>query len=64
MSLNNEIEKGLKEDFAELPQIKRGLVYCHKCGNTKKIGADNLFTGWPKCCGYTMSLDSPEEHKA
>jgi hypothetical protein len=20
-------------------------------------------SGWPKCCGYTMTIDSPEEQK-
>ena len=48
-------------DLAEIPQIKRGLCFCHTCERTEKISAANFRTGWPKCCGYTMSLDSPKE---
>jgi hypothetical protein len=52
-------------NLAELPQFKRGLLYCHECGNTRNIGdvAARLRNGWPKCCGYTMSLDSPAERQ-
>lgn len=50
------------EDMASSPQMKRGQVWCHQCGNTQRVNsAQCLKTGWPKCCGYTMSLDSPEE---
>ena len=46
----------------EIPQIKRGQVWCRHCGSTQKVdGADCLRHGWPKCCGYTMTIDSPEE---
>lgn len=51
----------LETDLANIPQIKRGLVWCTTCGRTKKISGSNFKTGWPKCCGYTMTLDSPEE---
>lgn len=54
----------MSDDLAEIPQIKRGLVYCHTCGRTEHISAANFTTGWPKCCGQTMSLDSPEERAA
>ena len=48
----------------EIPQIKRGQVWCRHCGSTQKVdGADCLATGWPKCCGYTMTIDSPEEQR-
>ena len=55
---------GLQSDLAEIPQIKRGLVFCHSCGATRKAGVDNFRSGWPKCCGQTMSLDTPEERAA
>ncbi len=54
----------LDDDLNAIPQVKRGLVYCHECGRQESIEGKNCFrTGWPKCCGYTMSLDSPEERR-
>ena len=50
-------------DLANIPQFKRGLVWCTKCGREEKgdaVGA-TLGGGWPQCCGYTMTIDSPEE---
>lgn len=54
---------GLHEKIVDdVPQLQRGQVWCTKCGATKKISsADCLRHGWPKCCGYTMTIDSPEE---
>lgn len=53
----------MAEDLAKIPQFKRGQVWCLECGHIQKTnGVKNTFgDGWPKCCGYTMSLDSPEE---
>ena len=46
-------------------KLKRGQVWCLECGRTIKINSAGCLTGgWPKCCGYTMSLDSPEELEA
>lgn len=46
------------------PFICRGAVWCHECGRSQKTNpVDNLRFGWPKCCGYTMSIDSPEERR-
>jgi hypothetical protein len=39
-------------------------VWCHSCGRVETVTADCFRTGWPKCCGFTMSLDSPEERAA
>lgn len=37
-------------------------VYCRHCGMTTKADAARSFRrGWPKCCGYTMTLDKPKE---
>jgi hypothetical protein len=49
--------------IAEIPAIKRGLVWCTVCGREQATNAaNNLRTGgWPKCCGVTMTIDSPEE---
>ena len=52
---------GLAADLAEIPQIKRGKVWCHECGRVESAGVECFRAGWPKCCGYTMSIDSPEE---
>ena len=46
----------------DVPQLKRGRVWCHKCGATMKVNAGRcLRSGWPTCCGETMSIDSPKE---
>lgn len=40
----------------------RGLVWCITCGREQKVSAAwRLRNGWPKCCGATMTIDSPEE---
>ncbi|MHC4062286.1 MAG: hypothetical protein ACYSR6_11895 [Planctomycetota bacterium] len=56
---------GIHESIAsEVPQIARGQVWCRHCGSTQKVnGAGCLRDGWPKCCGYTMTIDSPEEQR-
>lgn len=47
------------------PKLSRGRVWCHECGATMRVDSAACFrTGWPKCCGYTMSIDSPEERAA
>jgi hypothetical protein len=47
------------------PQLKRGRVWCHKCGHSQQVDSGEcLRNGWPKCCGETMSIDSPEERAA
>jgi hypothetical protein len=45
----------------DVPQIARGKVWCRTCSRERRVdGADALRHGWPKCCGYTMTIDSPE----
>lgn len=55
--------KTLHEKIADdIPAVKRGQVWCKECGKTLKVdGAECLRKGWPKCCGYTMTIDSPNE---
>lgn len=44
------------------PSLTRGQVWCRTCGHTKRVdSAACLRSGWPKHCGYTMTIDSPEE---
>jgi Zn finger protein HypA/HybF involved in hydrogenase expression len=56
----------LHEELAALtPALRRGQVWCRECGGTQKVNtARALAYGWPKCCGYTMTIDSPEEQRA
>lgn len=50
---------------SSIPQIARGKVWCTTCGCEQSVrGADALRGGWPKHCGYTMTIDSPEERRS
>lgn len=61
-----EAASGLHDKLANWhPSLSRGQVWCRTCGHTEKVdSADCLRTGWPKCCGYTMTIDSPAESAA
>lgn len=51
-----------QEMAASHPKLNRGMVWCKECGNRESVkSSDALQNGWPKCCGYTMTIDSPEE---
>ena len=54
---------GLHDKLAKrTPKLQRGQVWCRKCGRTEKVdSAECLRTGWPRCCGETMTIDAPEE---
>ena len=60
------IDTGLHETIAKgIEKIARGQVWCVSCGDTKKVsGAACLRSGWPMCCGQTMTIDSPLERQA
>jgi hypothetical protein len=48
----------------EVPQLRRGIVWCRKCGASEAVNsAEALKSGWPKCCGETMTIDSPDERE-
>lgn len=68
MNLRNpaSIRQSLVDQVAAIPSIARGQVWCHACGHTQKIDgvAATFGGGWPKHCGQTMSIDSPEERAA
>ena len=50
---------------ADIPQLKRGRVWCYECGATTQVdSAACLRSGWPTCCGSTMGIDSPKERRA
>ena len=47
---------------ADNDKLRRGRVWCLTCRRSQLVdSAECLRMGWPKCCGYTMSLDSPDE---
>ena len=58
-----DISGAVIEDVSEtIPQLKRGLVWCTKCGNSQRVDSRQCLShGWPECCGETMTIDSPEE---
>lgn len=46
-------------------KLDRGLVFCTVCNRKQAVDVGYALShGWPKCCGYTMSLDSPSERNA
>ena len=53
---------GIYSEWGDIPKIKRGRVWCKTCGRMERVdGVKCLQNGWPKCCGRTMTIDSPEE---
>lgn len=59
------ITTALDRAIAGVPQFARGKVWCKTCGREERVdSAFCLSYGWPKCCGYTMTIDSPEERAA
>lgn len=47
-----------------IPQLQRGKVWCTVCGKSQSVNSGQaLQSGWPRCCGYTMTIDSPEERR-
>jgi len=54
---------GIHERIAEShPKLQRGFVWCKKCNRTQQVdSAECLRSGWPMCCGETMTIDSPKD---
>lgn len=43
-----------------VPQLARGKVWCRTCRREQRVDAAvALRERWPKCCGYTMTIDHP-----
>ena len=54
--------RAFEEAVEKSPQLRRGKVWCLKCGRELNVNAVNcLSNGWPKCCLTTMSVSSPDE---
>ena len=64
MMKSAEIERSIVEEACEHPKLRRGKVWCRTCGREQDVDSKACFKhGWPKCCGYTMTIDSPEERR-
>ena len=53
-----KIHRDMIEDAARRVGLCNRTVYCLTCGREESV-ANGLREGWPKCCGYTMTLDHP-----
>lgn len=49
---------GLHDTIAQSHSaLIQGRVRCETCGSEARVdSAECLRSGWPKCCGYTMTL--------
>lgn len=50
--------------YHKLAQItgSHPIVYCSTCQRSEWADAAQSFqSGWPECCGYTMTLDKPKD---
>lgn len=47
----------LHEKIGQQLDSMGGYLKCNTCGREKSLSgtADYMRTGWPKCCGYTMT---------
>ncbi|TMJ18996.1 MAG: hypothetical protein E6G92_04070 [Alphaproteobacteria bacterium] len=51
---------GLPAEIARIPALARGRVWCRSCGASREVAAAHcLRSGWPRCCGVTMTIDAP-----
>lgn len=56
---NENLYKTMAESH---PSLARGQVWCRTCGHSQRVDSGHaLRHGWPKHCGYTMTIDSPAE---
>jgi hypothetical protein len=57
--------QSLPEKLADChPALRRGQVWCRSCGRTERVDSAECFrSGWPKCCGYTMTIDRPGDNQ-
>lgn len=57
-----KVTDALNDDIANShPSISRGKVWCKNCGIEKDVNpAQSIRSGWPTCCGQTMTIDHPD----
>jgi len=47
-----------------VPRLQRCVVWCKRCGRSELVNSARcLRSGWPECCGETMTIDSPSERE-
>lgn len=60
-----EIVRLADEFFADTSKICTGKLVCWTCGNEQDCGEADanqyLRTGWPKCCGFAMTLETAQK---
>jgi hypothetical protein len=65
MKEQSDIEGKIIKDFCGHPKLKRGKVWCITCGREMNVDPEFCVRhGWPKCCGQTMTIDSPGDRAA
>ncbi len=47
------------EKMAADAKLLRRRVWCRSCERSEEV-ANGIRDGWPKCCGFTMTIDPPE----
>lgn len=58
-----DISRAAAQAYLEQEPVQ-GRVYCRTCKGSKRVDATEcLSSGWPKCCGYTMTIDPPESER-
>lgn len=48
--------------IAEDAGLLRKRVWCRTCQSSQVV-EHGLRDGWPKCCGFTMTIDHPDTWK-
>lgn len=48
--------------IAKAANLINRRVWCRTCKSTQVV-ENGLQNGWPKCCGYTMTIDPPATWK-
>ncbi len=62
MTNNNNIEQNIINEICSHPKLARNKVWCRICGREENVDSKRCMKeGWPKCCGETMTIDSPDE---
>ena len=62
METSNNIEKNIINDFCNHPKLVRNKVWRRICGREENVDFKRCMKeGWPKYCGETMTIDSPDD---
>lgn len=67
MEMINKFEKRIKNTNGLYTKLAEAIgdpkfVQCRTCKRSRPVNAAYCFKhGWPKCCGYTMTIDKLED---